>query len=121
MVYSQNEPMRGLRPCIVAQLAPGWRWDAAGRCFVRNGESLRVESLPRDTRIEPRFPDLAARDPAGLSADEAEMARYIQFVLPPRARAERHLERIKAWPSIDDAHIAPAPSLPEPGSVTDKP
>ena len=105
-------PAHGLRPCIVARLKPGWRLDPARRAFVSGGESLGIDSLPDDTRVEPRFPDLAARDPAQLTPDEAEMAGYVQFVFPQRTPVERHLERILGWDSIAEAYVAPTPSLP---------
>ncbi len=102
-------------PSIVARLEAGWRCDPERKGFVheKSGDFFPVRGLPASTRVEPRFPSLAARRKSQLSKDELKMARYVQFVFHSRARPAKHLKRIASWEVVQDAYVAPLPELPD--------
>ena len=107
-------PIPGVAPCIAACLAPGWQFVSASKGFkhLETDKSLRIKGLPPSTRAEPRYPDLAGVAQEGMSEDDKELSRYVQFIFHPRARLDKHLARIKSWDAIESAYMVPAPDLP---------
>ena len=123
MVYRGQQgrtAIPGVAPCIVARVAPGWRYLPRRQGFrnLETDEFVAVEGLPPSTRVEARYPDLARAKPDGLSEEDRELARYLQFVFHPRARLDKHLARIRGWTPITEAYIVPTPELPGPDGVT---
>ncbi len=106
-----NSPIR--RP-VDLKLAPGWRFDARRRVFVSDaGERVTPrDDLPKRTRIVHTVPSVAASDPASLSRAEQDLQRYLQIILPAGEPPEDYVEAVRAWPSVEQADVAPEVSLP---------
>lgn len=68
--------------------------------------------LPKNARIVYKVPGLAKADPARLSKHEKDLRRYMQVILPEGASPADYVEAIRAWPSVEDAWVAPQISLP---------
>jgi hypothetical protein len=68
--------------------------------------------LPRGSRVVAMVPELAEADPAKLSPDERNLARYVHVVLPSRRKPAAYLERVRAWPGVEEARLPPEVSLP---------
>ena len=105
-------------PCIVARLARGWRVDPSGPTLnnLETGASVPVTMIPDNVRIEPRYPELAARKATELSPDDLDLAHYIQFVFQPGTVLAKYLKRIRCLREIEEADIAPVPTLPQGGA-----
>ena len=69
--------------------------------------------LPKNTRIVYKVPALAKADPAKLSKSERDLRRYMQVILPKGESPADYIEAIRAWPSVEDAWVAPEISLPK--------
>jgi hypothetical protein len=99
---------------VEIKLKPQYRYDAGKRVFVsEKGERFRPDgALPKGTRIVYKVPALAEADPRKLSASERDLQRYMQVILPQGEAAADYLEIVRAWPSVEDAWVAPEVSLP---------
>ena len=105
-----------IRIPVDVKLKPGWRFDTRGRAFESDsGEWFVPRALPRKTRIVYKTPALARADAGKLSGPERELTRYLQIILPEGESPERHVEAIRSWAPVEEAHVAPLPSLPHAG------
>jgi hypothetical protein len=100
-----------IRTPIDLKLKSAWRFDSRRGVFVSADQTFKPE-LPPKSRIVYKVPSLAKADPSKLSKAERDLQRYIQVILPPGRRPAAYLERIRAWPCIAEAHVAPRVSLP---------
>jgi hypothetical protein len=99
---------------VELKLKPRYRYDSSRRVFEsESGERFKPSvELPKNTRIVYKVPALAEADPAKLSKYERDLRRYMQVILPTGESAADYVDAIRAWPSVEDAWIAPAVSLP---------
>ena len=111
---SGGDAPKGLRPSLDVKLASEWRYIDARRLFVSStGEEFSpAAALPKGTRIQYMVPRLAKADRATLSADESNLARYLQVVFPKRAVVDPYIAVIEKWPSVEQVRRPPEVSLP---------
>ena len=104
----------GIKVPVEIKLKPGYRYDTGKRVFVSGtGERFRPDGgLPKGTRIAYKVPALAEADPRKLSPSERDLQHYMQVILPEGAAAADYLESVRAWPSVEEAWVAPEVSLP---------
>jgi hypothetical protein len=104
----------GIRTPVEVKLKPKWRYDSSKRVFESDsGERFKPSGeLPKGTRIVYKVPALAEADPATLSKSEKDLRRYMQVILPEGESPADYVEAIRAWPSVEDASVAPEISLP---------
>jgi hypothetical protein len=103
-----------IRIPVEVKLKPGWRFDSRGRAFESaSGERFVPRELPQKTRIVHKTPALARADASKLSGPERELTRYLQIILPEGESPERYVEAIRSWAPVEEAHVAPLPSLPD--------
>ena len=104
----------GIRIPVELKLKSGFRYDTGRRAFLSDaGERFDPSrDLPKGTRIVYKTPTLADADPRRLSEAERELRRHLQVILPEGAAAEDYVEKIRAWPSVEDAWVGPQVSLP---------
>lgn len=101
-----------LRPVSV-KMKQGWAFDEKARRFRGpGGTTFTPAGLPRGTRVEFTVPQLAGREPAGLSAAERDLQSYVQVVLPRGQAPEAHLPAIRDWPCAESVSVGPVVSLP---------
>ena len=96
-------------------LKSGWRFDMKRRAFKSDsGETFSPRgALPKGSRIVYKVPNLAQADASALSEHERELRRYMQVILPHGESPAKYLRTVRAWPSVEEVHVAPAVSLPE--------
>lgn len=92
-----------------------YRYDSGRRMFESaSGERFKPSGdLPKNTRIVYKVPALAEADPAKLSKHEQDLRRYMQVILPEGVSPAEYVEAIRAWPSVEEAWVAPEISLPK--------
>jgi hypothetical protein len=97
------------------KLKPDWRFDTKRHTFESDsGEKFSARGgLPEGSRIVYKAPNLARADPSKLNEHERELRRYMQIILPPGESPARYLRAVRAWPSVEDAHVGPEVSLPQ--------
>ncbi|MDH3283374.1 MAG: hypothetical protein OEQ13_01430 [Acidobacteriota bacterium] len=97
------------RPHLVLRLRKGWTYDPGRRRFTKEGrEPVRPGTdLPKYTRITFQVPAMAQRRKRSLAEDE--LARGIQIVPPRGVSPGRLLPRVRSWPCVEKAWVAPAP------------
>lgn len=106
---------KGLKPHVVVRLKPGWRYDSRRRRFVseEGGEVVPREDLPRGASIRYQVPELAkAAASRALSEDEANLARYLQVILPAGTDPAPVLAAVRDWDCVAEARLPPEISLP---------
>jgi hypothetical protein len=108
-----NAP-QGLRPSLDVKLASEWRYADSRGVFVSSaGEEFSPRAdLPKGTQIRYMVPHLASADRATLSADERNLASYLQIVFPKGAEIDRYLPDIAQWPCVEQVQRPPEISLP---------
>ncbi len=104
----------GIKTPVEVKLKPKYRYDSSRRVFESDtGERFKPSGdLPKNTRIVYKVPALAEADPARLSKHEKDLRRYMQVILPEGESPADYVETIRAWPSVEDAWVAPEISLP---------
>lgn len=107
-------PSAGIRVPVEVKLKPRYRYDPQKRILESDAGARFKPSgdLPKNTRIVSKAPSLSHADPAGLSKAERDLQRYIQVILPEGEAAGDYVEVIRRWPGVEDAWVAPEPSLP---------
>jgi hypothetical protein len=106
-----------IRVPVEVKLKPRYRYDSSKRVF-ESASGVRFNpgnDLPRKTRIVYKVPALAGMDVAKLSKWEKDLRRYMQVILPEGASPLDYVEIIRAWPSVEEAWVAPEVSLPKLG------
>ena len=99
---------------VEVKLRPRYRYDSSKRVF-ESASGARFSpgnDLPKKTRIVYKVPALAGMDAAKLSKWERDLRRYMQVILPEGASPQDYVEIIRAWPSVEEAWVAPEVSLP---------
>jgi hypothetical protein len=104
----------GIRTPVEVKLKPRYKYDPSRRMFEsESGERFKPSGdLPKNTRIVYKVPALAQSDPAKLSWYEKDLRRYVQVILPEGESPADYVEAIRAWPSVEEAWVAPEMSLP---------
>ena len=104
----------GIRTPVEVKLKPQYRYDSGRRIFESDSGKRFTPSgdLPKNTRIVYKVPALAELDPARLSKSEKDLRRYMQVILPEGESPADYVETIRAWPSVEEAWVAPEISLP---------
>lgn len=105
---------KGLRPSLDVKLASEWRYADSRGVFVSTaGEAFSpAADLPKGTQIRYMVPHLAKADRATLSADEGNLAQYVQIVFPKGAKVDPYLATIGQWPCVEQVQPPPQISLP---------
>lgn len=104
-----------IRVPVDLKLRRGWRFVPERRVFESaSGETFAPRGLPRNTRIVYKAPALARAAEATLSKPERDLRRYLQVILPAGESAADYVSLVRAWPSVEAAHVAPDVSLPSP-------
>ena len=104
----------GIRAPVEVKLKPQYRYDSNLRVFESDtGKRFKPSGdLPKKTRIVYKVPALAEADAHALSKSEKDLRRYMQVILPEGVSPADYVEIIRAWPSIEEAWVAPEVSLP---------
>jgi hypothetical protein len=104
----------GVTPHLEVRLKPGWRFDARRRALVFGKQPvLRLRGLlPAGARVTHMVPSLATSDPASLSEDEQQLARYLTVTLPPGADPAGLASALRGLDAIDEVSSPPAVALP---------
>jgi hypothetical protein len=104
----------GIRTPIDVKLKPKWRFNAKGGIFESDaGDRFAPrDNLPKGTKIVYKVPSLVKADETNLSKHERDLRRYMQVILPEDKSPANHLDAVRAWPCVAEAHVAPAISLP---------
>lgn len=114
MFPSVPPPKELVGKSIDCKLKPGWRYDEERAVFVGpKDETLAPASLPKGARILYKVPSLSHSSPRSLSPAERDLSRYLQVILPNARGVEKLLPVVQSWPAIEEAHFAPAISLPK--------
>jgi hypothetical protein len=105
----------GIKTPVEVKLKPRYRYNASRRVFESDsGDQFKPSGdLPKKTRIVYKVPALAEADPATLSSHEKDLRRYMQVILPEGESPADYVEAIRAWPSVEEAWVAPMVSLPK--------
>lgn len=105
---------KSLRPSLDVKLVAEWRYADKEKGFISfgGGSFSPGDDLPKGTDIRPMAPHLAKADRATLSADEANLARYVQIVFPKGTSVEPYLAVIRKWPCVEEVQRPPEVSLP---------
>ncbi len=108
-----NEP-KSLRPSLDVKLAAKWRYSDARGIFVSStgAEFSPAADLPKGTQLRYMVPHLAKADRATLSADESNLAQYVQIVFPKGTVVDPYLAVIGKWPCVEQVQRSPEVSLP---------
>jgi hypothetical protein len=103
-----------IRTPIDFTLKPGWQFDTKRRIFESDtGEKFSARGeLPEGSKIVYKVPNLARADPSRLSKHERDLGRYMQAILPKGDPPDKYLKVVRAWPPVEEAHVAPDVSLP---------
>lgn len=104
----------GIKKPVEVKLKPKWSFDGRRRVFTREdgNEFAPKDALPKKSRILYKVPSLAQADPESLSKDERELRLYLQIILPDEVLPADYLQAIRAWPCVEETHLAPDVSLP---------
>jgi hypothetical protein len=107
-------PGSKVRTPIELKLRAKWRFDGKRRVFVSDsGEEFAPRGqLPRNSKIVYKVPSLVEADQARLSKYERDLRRYMQVILPAAESPAEYLDAVRAWPAVEEAHVAPEISLP---------
>lgn len=99
---------------VEVKLKPQYRYDSTRRVFESNsGARFKpAVDLPKNTLIVYKVPALAEADARKLSKSERDLRQYMQVILPEGASPADYVEIIRAWPSVEEAWVAPEISLP---------
>jgi len=106
-----------IRIPVEVKLKPRYRYDSRKRVF-ESASGARFKpgnDLPGKTRIVYKVPALAGMDAAKLSKWERDLQRHMQVILPEGASPQDYVDIIRAWPSVEEAWVAPEVSLPKVG------
>ena len=102
---------------IDLKLKPGWRFDEAKGVFIdRSGVEFATPRLPKNSRVLYKVPSLARSASRKLSVAERDLQRYMQVILPSPRSTKSVLQAVQSLPGVEEAHLAPAISLPMEGS-----
>ena len=98
---------------VEVKLKREWSFDEGRRVFTRGGNEFDpMDGLPENSRILYKVPSLVEADPKQLSKDERELRRFLQIILPDDVSPADYLQSIRAWPCVEEAHLALEVSLP---------
>jgi len=103
-----------VRTPVELKLKPKWRFDTSRRVFVSDsGEEFAPRGeLPKKTRIVYKVPSRVKADESKLSKYERDLRYYMQVILPVGESPADYVNYIRAWPCVEEAHVAPEVSLP---------
>jgi hypothetical protein len=109
-----NNTPEGLQPSLDVKLAPEWRYSDTREIFASSGgeEFSPIPDMPKGTQIRYMAPHLAKADRATLSADERNLALYLQVVFPKGTEVDQYLAVIGKWPCVEQVQRPPEVSLP---------
>jgi hypothetical protein len=99
---------------LVVKIKPGWHFSEDQNAFVSPDEqaSFRLQELPSGARVVYVAPQLARGNPRNLSADERNLALYLQVIFEQEVDLEHYLDTIRKWPCIDQVRLPADVSLP---------
>ena len=109
-----NNTPKGLQPSLDVKLLSEWRYSDTRKIFVSSGgeEFSPMPDLPKGTKIHYMVPHLADADRATLTADERNLAQYLQIVFPKGTAIDRYLSVVGSWPCVEQAQRTPEVGLP---------
>ncbi|MFQ5527303.1 MAG: hypothetical protein ACE5GX_13705 [Thermoanaerobaculia bacterium] len=94
-------------PHLVLLLEEPCRLDAADQTLELPDGSRFAPSLDFEFELRAMVPELAARERARLSEDEARLASYVLLVTGSAADTAAALAIAPGWPCVEDAREAP--------------
>ncbi len=108
-----NAP-KSLRPSLDVKMAADWRYSVARGIFVSSigDEFSPATDLPKGTQVRYMVPHLAKADRATLSAEEGNLAQYVQVVFPKGTAVDPYLAVVGKWPCVEQVQLPPEVSLP---------
>lgn len=108
-----NTP-KSLRPFLDVKLVANWRYaDARGIFVFSTGEEFSpTRDLPKGAQVRYMVPNLAKAERTTLSADEADLAQYVQIIFPKGTVVDPYLDIIRNWPCVELVQTSPNISLP---------
>jgi hypothetical protein len=100
-----------VRTPIDIKLRSNWYFDTKRRTFTSDaGETFSPRgAVPPGTRIVYKVPSVAR----AVNEHQRELRRYMQIILPRGESPAKYLRTIRAWPSVEEAHVGPDVSLPK--------
>jgi hypothetical protein len=104
-----------VKPHLVVKLKVGYTLDRKGKRFV-SSEGYRFSpgaALPKGSAVVPMAPALARVPPDKLSQDEANLARYVQIVLPKGQNPAKYVALVRGWQCVEEVSLPPQVSLPK--------
>ena len=103
-----------IRTPVDFTLKPDWSFDTKRRTFVsESGEKFSpLGYVPQGSRIVYKVPTLARADGSTLNENERALRRYMQLILPKGTSPATYLRTVRAWPSVEEAHLSSQVSLP---------
>ena len=112
------QPSVSLPPGLIARpidfkLKPGWHYETAQGVFVGpRGVRFALQDLPASARVEHKVSIPKRTAARQWSKAERELQRHMHVVLPPEHKPEEYVADVQRWPCVEEAHLAPEPSLP---------
>lgn len=100
-------------------LKPGWAYDPERGDFVSSsGEVCGIRTdLPKGARVGPKMPQAFESAGKKITAEQQEMRRYWQVVLPEGTAPGQLLKKASQWTCVASATVGPSPSLPGMGPM----
>jgi hypothetical protein len=114
MMPAVSVPPNVIRTPVEVKLKPHYRYDSNRRVFESDSGAQFKPSgdLPKNTRIVYKVPALAEANVLKLSKWEKSLRQHMQVILPAGVSPADYVEIIRAWPSVEEAWVAPEISLP---------
>ena len=109
-----DDAPKSLRPSLDVKLAADWRYADTKEIFVSStGDEISpAMELPKGTKIRYMVPHLAKAERATLSADEGNLAQYVQIVFPKGTVVDQYMAAIGNWTCVEQVQRPPEVSLP---------
>jgi hypothetical protein len=100
-------------PYLIVQLKPAWRADLTADAFVHGRRKIRLHDLiGAGVSLAPHIPAVAEKAPRSLSAQERELARFVQVRTTLPSQLRDAAKRLKQCDAVDAVILPPEVSLP---------
>lgn len=100
------------KPHFVIKIKEGWRFEEKGNLFVHGEQRIDVKAdLPPTSRVAYLTPQLAGARRNNLDANEAELLRYFNIILPAGSAPSDYIKIARNWPCVEMANLPPKVGL----------
>jgi hypothetical protein len=100
-------------PHLIVQLKRGWRADLTAGAFVHGRKRIRLHDLVgAEVSLVPHIPALAGKALRTLSAEERELARFVQVRTTLPSQLREAAKELKQCDAVDAVMLPPEISLP---------